>query len=452
MLSVGNVKHAYFATLLEEVRPTPSPRCASNPCSTTIALTTDVVRQKWSATIKRLFSLLFAALICSAMMYTNAQAMRWPTNTWSQSCGFWVHCAADRHTGLDGVAPYGTPIYAPISGTLKEVQYHGGYGGTIIIEARGQGETITLLLGHLDGTTFAVRANTSVGEGQFLAKTAPYKSYWSGGYVDHIHMGIHRGGYYCCGTACGGGWNYLGYANSDCEKTNWYDPNLWVRFTNAFNRVGGEAKLGHPVTDFAIPAGYWQREYDGGSYGRCMLVWNGNPTQIYLVRTGFYNKYVQLGATSSSLLGAPTGDEYVWFCRTDGCYVSRQDFQKGYMVWDCSTVRVYNYSGAQIASLSPASDEGITTPPLSLSIAPNPTHGSPNVHFSLPLAGDVSLCVYDVSGRKIATLLSGSQPAGEQTIAWSRTADDGSRVRAGLYFVRLVTPGQTLTRQVVTLE
>lgn len=399
-------------------------------------------------------SVFLAALIISALTFTSSEAARWPTNNWSQTCGFWVTCAADLHTGVDGKDPTrsipGTPVYMPISGTIREAQYHGGYGGTFLIEGRGQGETVTIILGHNEKPNSALdekwyEEGTQIG-------TLASKGYWSGNYDPHSHMGIHRGKY-CAGCfACGGGWIYLGYAQAQCEKSNWYDPNVWIRFTNAYNRVGGESKLGSPVTDFLIPAGCWQREYSGGSYGRCMLVWNGSPTQIYLIRTGFYEKYVSMGATKS-WLGAPTGDEFVTIC-TPTCNVSRQNFKNGYMIWDCTgSVKVYNGSGAQVTSVSPVMDETPTvTPTLMLAISPNPTRMSPTIRFSLPAAGEVSLDIFDVAGRKVATLISGPQSAGEQSVAWSRMTDNGQHVGAGLYFVRLVTPTQTLSRQLTILN
>ena len=47
------------------------------------------------------------------------------------------------------------------------------------------------------------------------------------------------------------------------------------------------------------------------------------------------------------------------------------------------------------------------------------------------------LAVYDVSGRRARTLFRGAADAGLHSIDWNLTGDDGARLRAGGYFLRL---------------
>ncbi len=71
---------------------------------------------------------------------------------------------------------------------------------------------------------------------------------------------------------------------------------------------------------------------------------------------------------------------------------------------------------------------------------PNPLQGESTVRFDVARAGDVSLEVFDVSGRRAATLLRTSLQPGRYSIRWDGRGEDGGR-HAGLYFVRLTSAG-----------
>jgi PKD repeat protein len=60
-----------------------------------------------------------------------------------------------------------------------------------------------------------------------------------------------------------------------------------------------------------------------------------------------------------------------------------------------------------------------------------------NIRYALPDNGNVVLAVFDLSGRCVATLASGTQAAGEHVVRWSGRDDAGNRVSSGIYFYRL---------------
>jgi hypothetical protein len=81
-------------------------------------------------------------------------------------------------------------------------------------------------------------------------------------------------------------------------------------------------------------------------------------------------------------------------------------------------------------------------------LAPNPTRGSTRLAFSLSAPATVSLGVFDVAGRRVATPLDRSlQRAGEHTLSL-----DTMRLRAGVYYCRLDAGGVATTRRFVVLE
>jgi len=89
--------------------------------------------------------------------------------------------------------------------------------------------------------------------------------------------------------------------------------------------------------------------------------------------------------------------------------------------------------------------------------APNPwlrgAGGGLAVTFALPAqAADVDLAIYDVSGRRVATLAQGALAAGPHTAHWDGVASAGGSVRPGVYFVRLAALGAVRTARVAVVE
>jgi flagellar hook assembly protein FlgD len=74
------------------------------------------------------------------------------------------------------------------------------------------------------------------------------------------------------------------------------------------------------------------------------------------------------------------------------------------------------------------------------------------LHFVLPAAGAVELTVFDVSGRRVRTLIAGPRPAGAGEISWDGRDETGHPVRAGLYLARLRTGAGARTGRLVRLD
>ena len=83
---------------------------------------------------------------------------------------------------------------------------------------------------------------------------------------------------------------------------------------------------------------------------------------------------------------------------------------------------------------------------------PNPFNPSTTVPFTLARAGQVTLRIYDVSGRLVATLLDGVVATGAHTRVWDGRNDAGSPVSSGVYFYELVAGDFRQTRKMVLLK
>ena len=84
---------------------------------------------------------------------------------------------------------------------------------------------------------------------------------------------------------------------------------------------------------------------------------------------------------------------------------------------------------------------------------PNPFNPATTIRFSLPVDTEVSLVVYDLSGRKISDLISQEHLSrGDHETVWNGTDAQGQPVASGVYFYRLEAEGFTETRKMTLLK
>jgi len=84
--------------------------------------------------------------------------------------------------------------------------------------------------------------------------------------------------------------------------------------------------------------------------------------------------------------------------------------------------------------------------------APNPFRGSTEITYALPTSAKVNLDIYDVSGRQVTTLVSGPAGPGSHRVAWDGRDANGKSVPAGVYFLRMTSPGFDETRSMIVLR
>jgi len=83
---------------------------------------------------------------------------------------------------------------------------------------------------------------------------------------------------------------------------------------------------------------------------------------------------------------------------------------------------------------------------------PNPARGSCFIRYALPEPSQVTLRIYDVSGRLVRELEKGMRSAGANSVRWDGRDESGRPVAGGVYFYRLEAGGFTRTRSVVLLR
>jgi hypothetical protein len=83
---------------------------------------------------------------------------------------------------------------------------------------------------------------------------------------------------------------------------------------------------------------------------------------------------------------------------------------------------------------------------------PNPFNPVTTINYYLPEEGAVVLAVYDVHGKRIRTLASGLESAGEKSVTWDGTNDAGLQVGSGIYFYRLHAGSETSVRKMLLMK
>ena len=72
--------------------------------------------------------------------------------------------------------------------------------------------------------------------------------------------------------------------------------------------------------------------------------------------------------------------------------------------------------------------------------------------LGLPTVSNVNITIYDVLGKKVATIVNEKMEPGYYFKTWNSNNKYGNEVAAGLYFYQIIADGFTKTRKLVLLK
>ncbi len=127
----------------------------------------------------------------------------------------------------------------------------------------------------------------------------------------------------------------------------------------------------------------------------------------------------------------------------------RAAFSGNHVYWGVQAID-QAFAGSPFATADPhtlAVDDVLAPGPALRLLGPNPTRSEAHFVYSLPRATRVSLNVFDIAGRPIATLANGDRAAGEHTVRWN-----AAHAAPGLYLVRLNAGALTTALRVVRIQ
>jgi photosystem II stability/assembly factor-like uncharacterized protein len=109
---------------------------------------------------------------------------------------------------------------------------------------------------------------------------------------------------------------------------------------------------------------------------------------------------------------------------------------------------MYKLDLTQLTGLQPGENQPIAASFKLEQNYPNPLNPETNIRFRISETGFVTLEIFDVAGRKVATLMREALTPGEHKFQWNGHDDTGRAVGSGMYFYRLqVTGGKTSFQQ-----
>lgn len=120
-------------------------------------------------------------------------------------------------------------------------------------------------------------------------------------------------------------------------------------------------------------------------------------------------------------------------------------------VWYVGVGHLYLYHLAQTSTQAESSVlEDPATRPESLALLqnyPNPFNPQTTIRYRLATPAEVELAIYNERGERVAVLAQGMQGAGEYRVLWQ-----GGGLAAGVYFCRLRSADQVLTRKMLLVR
>lgn len=121
--------------------------------------------------------------------------------------------------------------------------------------------------------------------------------------------------------------------------------------------------------------------------------------------------------------------------------------EEGSDIWIVKTDSVGSY-------IPPVSIESKPVPSTEMLISsyPNPFNPGTSIEYELPDQSDVSVIIYDMTGREVNRLVSISQPPGSYKVSWNGADHVGRQVAGGMYFARLQAGDNSSVAKMVYLR
>jgi hypothetical protein len=203
------------------------------------------------------------------------------------------------------------------------------------------------------------------------------------------------------------------------------------------NNAGGGASIVAEIVPPADENGIYYLE-PGSAYGPAEPVWTFTAPWFYSNHLGGCQRLpngntLVVESTSGNIYEVDGGGSVQWE------HLTYYDFARALRYSPA-------YPGLVPYGLTQGAAEEVEQPTrLALSrIDPNPCGGAATIHYQIHRNEHITLKVYDVRGREVATLVDGLQAVGGKTVGF-----DASDLMNGLYFFRLRAGADESTRKLI---
>ena len=83
---------------------------------------------------------------------------------------------------------------------------------------------------------------------------------------------------------------------------------------------------------------------------------------------------------------------------------------------------------------------------------PNPFNSTTTISYSIPKAANINLSIYNIRGRLVRRMVTGTATAGAHSIQWDGKDSRGVEVNSGIYFYRLEADNFVQTKRMIFLR
>jgi hypothetical protein len=146
------------------------------------------------------------------------------------------------------------------------------------------------------------------------------------------------------------------------------------------------------------------------------------------------------GETWSTVVSNLTSRFYEWMAPADNI----EEAQLMLIAYDAEGVMGWMITNAfEVVNGQTAAGDRPLPSQVALKFAGRHPASEARLEMALPKRGTVDARVYDVRGARVSTLASGEFDAGYHPLRWNGRNTEGRPVDAGVYFIRVVSGGQT---------
>jgi hypothetical protein len=150
------------------------------------------------------------------------------------------------------------------------------------------------------------------------------------------------------------------------------------------------------------------------------FTWNGtDAASSAIVTDGVYKVWIEM-AWASSL--------------TTGKTVQSFNFTKG-VTADHQTGATTNFTGVTLDWVPTFVGIADNTEKETFSVSPNPVNSESTINYTLNTLSDVTISLYDISGKLVKIILDDNQAAGNYSLPLALN----SKVKSGVYFIKMYT-------------
>ncbi len=165
---------------------------------------------------------------------------------------------------------------------------------------------------------------------------------------------------------------------------------------------------------------------------------HSDVTQVWPVNEQL--RYSNATLKTAGMGGYPLGDLYRWWNNIPATYSGwkAQEAAEDQQITDWLTNGITGVNDQPIAA------------PVAFELSqnyPNPFNPETKIDYSVTKTGSVSLKVYDLLGREVATLYDGTQTAGRHTASFN-----GANLASGVYFYTLQSGVNSITKKLVLMK